>query len=224
MPLGARSRLAAGMSFPRSPAHRTTTTSNRPTSSPGASSTRALHTRTPESPNSRTTVERNDARRWRDSIRTTSASRRTILIGIPGMPAPEPRSARHAKPTGRTWRKSRLSRRSSSTIHSGSAEPTSRWIDCHFNSKVRYLLNRSASESVRGRARIARAPSRSRSSGSITGGRLAGEGVGLRRARRPSPRDWRRAPAPDSSGAAARFAARSRPSSTARARTADSGT
>ena len=50
----------------------------------------------------------------------------TILIGIPGMPAPDPMSSRLSKERGMTRRNRRLSRITFSTIQTRSEDPTSR--------------------------------------------------------------------------------------------------
>jgi len=132
VPPGTSSRSACGSRFSTLPAHRMTTAPNVPLISCGRLSTRPAITRARSSASSLSTVDRNDTLRARDSISARSRSDRTILMGIPGNPAPEPRSATDPMSAGRTRRNSRLSRNRFSTIHPGSVEPTSRWIFCHF--------------------------------------------------------------------------------------------
>ncbi len=75
---------AAGIISSTSPAQRMTTASSRPPSSSPRLSTRPSATRAPPSLITRMALVRNIARRRRDSIKTTSISRLTILIGSPG--------------------------------------------------------------------------------------------------------------------------------------------
>ena len=161
-------RAAIGKSCPGSPAQRMTTASNRPSSSSMTSSTRPLTTRTFSSASSRTALERNETRFWRDSTRTSSTSPSTILSGIPGRPAPAPRSSSVLGGEGNTLRNSRLSRKRFSTIQWGAAEPMSRCDFFHLISNSRYLQKSPRSRSVSARPRISCVPSAKLSSGSVT--------------------------------------------------------
>ncbi len=156
------------MTFPGSPAQRMTTASNRPSSSSMTSSTRRPTTRVWGSPRSRIALKRNETRLRRDSTRTSSTSPRTILSGIPGRPAPEPRSSSVRSGEGSTFRNSRLSRKRFSTIQCGSIDPTSRCVFCHLINKTKYLSNRLCSLWLSGRPRISRAPSAKFTRGSVT--------------------------------------------------------
>lgn len=91
---------------------------------------------------SRTTVARNEARLCRDSISVRLMSGFTILIGIPGNPAPDPRSATVDTLLGMTRRNNRLSRKRLSMTQAGSDEPTSLCVPCHFLKSDRYFRNR----------------------------------------------------------------------------------
>src|SRR2546422_8433694 len=66
-----------------------------------------------------------------------------------------------------TRRKRMLSTSNSSTIHTGSEEPTIRCVLFHLINKPRYLLNRSASVFVSSRCRTSGAPRLSRSSAAL---------------------------------------------------------
>ena len=140
------------------------------------SSARPATTRQPRSPSSRTTVDRNDARRSRDSIRATFNSGRTILSGMPGTPAPDPRSAMTSTSAGSSAKNRRLSRMTFSRSHRGSIDPTRRWTRCHRVRRVRYRTNASVSRDDRSRSRI-RLDSSARTASSErlsrTGGRVA---------------------------------------------------
>lgn len=154
------------------PAHRMTTASKEPASSLVISSALAFTTRVFDRANSRTAVERNEARLLLDSIIVSRRSGITILSGIPGTPTPDPRSSNVTTGCGRISRKRRLSRRSSSTSHRGLVDPTSRWALCHLVIKSRYLQNISVSWPVKGLARIDGAPeTRASTAGVICQGR-----------------------------------------------------
>jgi hypothetical protein len=160
IPPGATNPRARGSVRSRAPAQRIATASNALRNS-FASSARALTTRAPVRPSSRTAAERNDARRRRLSSKVNSISGLTILIGIPGRPAPAPKSRRDRTSGERTRKNSRLSSRRFSTIQSDSVELTSRVASPHFLSNSRYLLNRPASGLESGRPRMLRTPSSS---------------------------------------------------------------
>ncbi len=166
-PPGCTKRVAKGTKAPVFPAQRMTTASNRPANRVTTSSARAFTTSTPESPSSRTAVERKDARRWRASINTTVVSGRTTLMGTPGNPAPAPRSASASNRPGRARRNRRLSRKRFSTIQSGRLLPTSRAVLCHLSNISRYLQNWSDSRAVRGRPSSSVAPSARVTRGSV---------------------------------------------------------
>ena len=122
----ALTRLAAiGRTSVTPPAHRASTASCDSVIRSPKSSALSASTWTLVSPNSRISVARNDARRWRDSMRVTRSSGLTILMGTPGNPAPDPRSAIVATSLGKTLRNSKLSRKRCSTIQTGSDDPTS---------------------------------------------------------------------------------------------------
>ena len=177
--------VATGIIASTSPAQRMTTASNWPPSSRARLSTRPSIIRTPGSWIVRMALVRNIARRRRDSIRVSSRSRRTILSGSPGRPAPEPTSASDLTAGGRSPRKRRLSRKRCSTIHNGSAEPTRRWAFCHLTNKPRYLSKSSLSPAVRGLPRMVAAPSSRASSGVTCRGRTSRRcGPAQRRPRR----------------------------------------
>ena len=145
-----------------------TTASTPPSSSGSRLSIRSATTRVRPRASSLTTAERNEARRRRDSTRTTSTSLRAILIGIPGRPAPYPMSTRDLTVEGRSRRKSRLSRNKCSTIHISFEEPMRRWLLCHLTSRPRYRANRSSSWAVRALPRIEAAPCARASRGRFT--------------------------------------------------------
>ena len=175
MASGSKRCAATGTSSVKSPAQRITTASYS-RSARGMSSARPATTRQRRSPSSRTTVDRNDARRSRDLIRVTFNSGRTILSGMPGTPAPDPRSAMTSTSVGSRAKNRRLSRMTFSISHRGSIDPTRRWTRCHRVRRVRYRTNASVSRDDRSRSRIrldssARTVSSERLS--RTGGRVA---------------------------------------------------
>src|SRR5712691_8690371 len=140
----------------------------------------------PVRPSSRTIAERNEARRCLDSTNSIRRFGFTILIGIPGSPAPDPISTRLSAVSGTTCRKRRLSRNNSSAIHVGSDVPIIRWTEFHLINRSRYLLNSQRSVGVSCLRRISYAPLASRSRAAVLAsgeGRLGPRGV-LRLARR----------------------------------------
>ena len=167
----------------RLPAHRATAASNTFRQPAGTVRTRPGTTSMSRRSSSRTTVFRNEARRCLDSTKSIRASGLTILIGIPGSPAPDPMSTRFPTLAGMTRRNTRLSSSNSSAIHTGSEEPTIRCALFHLISKPRYLLNRSASVLVSSRCRTSGAPRLSRSSATLVASTLGPRCV-LRLARR----------------------------------------
>ena len=126
IPPGDVSIAATGKTSLGSPAHRTTTAPKARIILCGRFSARSATTCVRSSRSSRITADKKDTRRRRDSISTTSKLGRTILIGTPGNPAPEPRSAMALILTGKNFRNKRLSRNRFSTTQVGSAEPTRR--------------------------------------------------------------------------------------------------
>ncbi len=149
---------ASGIVRSSLPAQRITTASKVPRSDNSNSSARASRTRALVSPSSLTAVSRKDDRRRLDSNRLSSTSGRTIAIGIPGRPAPAPKSRIDLASGGSTLRKSRLSSNRCSTIHSGLVEPMSRWTDPHLTNKSRYFRNVARSYWLGALSRIARNP------------------------------------------------------------------
>src|SRR5438128_1473164 len=154
-----------------------TTTSNARGAFSAYLSTRAEIILVVSRPSSRMTAERKDARFARDSISEMLTPGRTILIGIPGSPAPDPMSASDWNSGGSALRKRRLSRNKFSTIQSSSAEPIKRWDFCHFCNSFRYLPNDSSSVAARGRPRIEAAPDASASSAAVKPLPLGGSGA-----------------------------------------------
>lgn len=134
--LKARGRICSSL-----PAQRATTASNLPASSSSASSARIGRTCAQVISSSRTAARRNEARRCLASNRLISTSGRTIAIGIPGRPAPAPKSRIDLVSRGSSLRNSRLSRNRCSTIQSGSVDPINRYTDPHSISRFRYLRN-----------------------------------------------------------------------------------
>lgn len=151
IPPGRRMGRTAGRRRSGDPAHLMTAASNTPARSGTRDSSLRSTTLAPRSPSSLTTALRNDARRCRDSRSVTSILGLTILIGIPGKPAPDPTSMIVLAPTGKTLRKRRLSAIRAEAIQAGSADATSRWVFCHFSNISRYLVICSSSGASNGR-------------------------------------------------------------------------
>ncbi len=119
LPPGLRNRKARGAMISSDPAARVRTASNSPPN-PGncliKASALPVRTRTSSRPSSLTTVARKEVRRRRASIKVRLYWGCTIFNGIPGIPAPDPRSRTRWMWGGRKRRKSNESRNSFSRI------------------------------------------------------------------------------------------------------------
>ena len=143
---------------------------------------------------------------------STRRSGRTILIGMPGNPAPDPTSARDSSVLQAVPEEQQAIEEEVLHDPLGVAEPTRRWTRCHFTSSARYLPKAASScchrAGVRGSALPADA---SRSSAALTASRRL---PGWRRQARPaSPREPRAPwadPCATAGGSAARWTRSSR--------------